>query len=288
MAGQLPPDDRLRRLRRVGAGVLVVAAAAACAVLALVLRPRAATSRYVIRPELSVQGVGTGSLVRLNGVVIGRVVRVALWSDPASGRARPEIAFALDPGRPPLRLPEAVAQGLRARCIPLNPASGFLEVDLVWSPGSPVLVATADADEIPWEASPQQLAAERAIAVVGQVAAVDLRQQAERLAAKLAEAEDRVVAGARTTAGLAERASRLRAAVGRVAEVAGPDRIGLVQARLGELREALRATDAALDAIDRDLRAWPGEAGEALREVSRVCRENAARLRREVPPEGAR
>lgn len=285
MAGQLPADDRLRR--RAGIGVLLVLGLALAGVLALVRGVREPGARHVIRPEFPVQGITAGSVVRLSGVPVGRVVKVGLWTDPATGRIRPEIAFVLDAG-PALDLPAKVAAGLRARCIPVNPASGLLEVDLVWSPGAPALTATADPGEIPWEVSPQQLATDRAAEMAQRVAAADLRAQVDLFLSRLADAEARVSGGVAAPARLAERAARLRAAAERLDRAAGADALGVAQGRLGELREGLRATESALDAFDGDLRGWSGPAGESLRDFARSCRETAARLRRQVPEAPAR
>jgi len=286
MAGQLSPDDRLTRLRRAGLLVLVLAATLVLAVGLRAWQSSAATPvRCVVRPEVSVHGVVAGSAVRLNGVAVGRVVRLGLWTDPATGRVRPEIVLSLDAEREPsLRdLRARIDEGLRAEFIPVNPASGFLEVDLVWSPGGPRQVATADADEVPWRSSAQQSAVAQAIPIVQRLAAEDLRARVDAFLGRLAAVEARVAEGPRVTVSLAERAARLRAAAARVEAAAGPDSVASAQARLGDLREGLRVAEAALDALDRDLEAWPGPAGESLRAFSRSCRASAARLRREVP-----
>lgn len=279
------------RLRRAGLGVLVVAAFAVSGLVLLATRAaHAPRVRYVVRPEVSVQGVTAGSVVRLSGVVIGRVAKVGLWTDPATGRVRPEIVLALDTtqstGLPRLR--ESLDQGLRVRFVPVNPASGFLEVDLVWAPGSPRLSATDDADELPWQPGDELLALNRLMPMVRQMASEDLRPRVEHLLDALASAEARVGAGPEVVAGLARRAAALRDSVTRLEQVVGPDSVATAQGRLGEAREALRVAEASLDALDRDLAAWPGTVGETLREFSRSCRASAARLRREVPAEPAR
>lgn len=291
MAGQLPAGDRLIRLRRTGLLVAAVAAAAAVATGLWLLRLSAAPrSRCVVRPEVSVQGVVAGSTVRLSGVVVGQVVRVGLWSDPVSGRARPELVLSLDADREPglLQLPRLVKQGLRAELAPVNPASGFLEVNLVWSPGSPSRLATADPDEVPWQPSGQQEGVAQVIPVVQRLAAEDFRAHVDGLAASLEAVELRVADGPRVVAMLSGRAARLRATAARIESAAGPDAVATMQVRLADLREGLRVAEATLASLDRDLEAWPGPAGESLRAFSRSCRASADRLRRQVPEDAAR
>lgn len=286
MAGQLPAGDRLRRLRWVGR--LVLAASLLVAALVLVMVARAVwapQARYVVRPELSVHGVTVGSPVRLNGVVVGRVARVGLWSDPKDGRVRPEVVLSLDVSVDPnlALLGERVADGLRVGFVPVNPASGFLETDLVWLPGSPCLRATNEPDELPWQPSSQQQALARAIAALRPLANADLRPKVESLLAGLSTAEARLAEGPAALASLSARAARLREGLSRIESAVDSDDLAELHGRLGEVREGLRVATAALDALDRDLAAWPGPLGEALREFSRSCRDSADRLRREVP-----
>lgn len=291
MAGQLPAGDRLRRLRRSGLLVLACAAAACAAMgfwaLGVAAAPRV---RCVVRPEVSVQGVVAGSTVRLNGVVVGQVVRIGLWSDPATGRARPELVLALDGDREPaLRdLPARIDEGLRAQLTPVNPASGFLEMNLVWSAGSPRRLATADADEVPWQPSAQQEGVARVIPVVQRLAAEDFRARVDALVARLEAMEGRVADGQGVSASLAGRAARLRATAARIEAATGPDAVASLQVRLADLREGLRVAESTLSSLDRDLGALPGPAAESLRAFSESCRASAARLRREVPEDAAR
>lgn len=291
MAGQLPAGDRLTRLRRVGLGVIalgVLGIAALASLMGGILR--SSPTRFVVRPEVSVQGLTVGSVVRLNGVVIGRVARVGLWTDPAGGRMRPEIALALDTSRLPvsLRSPAAYDEGLRVRFIPVNPASGFLEVDLVWAPGSTRLTATADPEELPWQPSEQQVALKQLMPMVRRRAVEDLAPRVDRLVAALASTESRVAEGSGVVAGLARRAAELRGEACRLEQAAGPDAVATAQGRLGEVREALAVAEASLDAMHRDLAGWPGAAGETLRGFSAACRASAGRLRRQVPAEASR
>lgn len=291
MAGQLSADDRLRRLRRAGFLVLAALALAAAVVAALVARALLAPqARYVVRPELSVQGVVAGAVVRLNGVPVGRVARVGLWTEPVSRRARPEVVLALDAERDPalLGLRARVADGLRVEFVPVNPASGLLEVELAWAPGSPASSATADEDELPWLPSPQQQALNDLIPAVRRLAAEDLRGRVDRLVGGLASAEARVAGAPRLAADLASGAARLRAAADRLEQADASGRAVAAQAWLGEVREGLRAVTAAFDALDRELASGAGSSGETLRGFSAECRAAAARLRESLPPEERR
>lgn len=291
MAGQLSAGDRLRRLRLVGLGVLALALVAVASLAAILARAAGAPqARYVVRPELSVHGVTAGSVVRLSGVVIGRVAKVGLWGDPSTGRVRPEVVLALDPARSPelLRLRAGADDGLRVRFVPVNAASGLLEVDLVWAPGTPRLSATADSDELPWQPSEQQLAFNRLMPMVRKLASEELAPRVERLLGALGSAEARVAQGPEVVASLARRAAGLREAVVRLDGVAGAGSVATLQGRLGELREALAALESSLDALDRDLAACSGSAAESLRDFSKACRASAARLRRQVPEDDPR
>lgn len=271
--------------------MLGLAAATTAVVLAWALSiANAEQVRCVVRPEISVQGVVTGSTVRLNGVVVGQVVRIGLWSDPDTGRVRPELVLSLDGAREPLflNLPAQIQDGLRAEFTPVNPASGFLEVNLFWSKDPLKRLATTDVDEVPWQPSTQQEGIARVIPVVQRLAAADFRRHVETLVNQLESIEDRLADGPGVTQSLAERAATLRATAAQIETAAGPEAMASLQVRLADLREGLRIADATLVALERDLQAWPGPVGESLRAFSQTCRASAARLRREVPEDDAR
>ncbi len=271
--------------------MLSLAAATTAAVMVWVLSAtRAEQVRCVVRPEISVQGVVAGSTVRLNGVVVGQVVRIGLWSDPATGRVRPELVLSLDADREPLflNLPAQIRDGLRAAFTPVNPASGFLEVNLFWSKDHSKRLATVDVDEVPWQPSAQQEGIARVIPVVQRLATADFRRHVDTLVSHLESIEGRLADGPGVTRSLAERAATLRATAAQIETAAGPEAIASLQVRLADLREGLRVADATLTALDRDLEAWPGPVGESLRAFSQTCRASAARLRRQVPEDTAR
>ncbi len=95
----------------------------------------------VFRPSFSVQGISVGTPVRVKGIVVGQVVSVGLRLD-AEGRLRPEVNLTLNPATLEDRgfadrlrgdqLHAEVERGLRARLVSVNPASGLLQVELVW------------------------------------------------------------------------------------------------------------------------------------------------------------
>ena len=169
MAGQLPADRRMSH-RALGAlllATLVVATAGgAWAWWRAWSAPRVAV---VLRPTYSVEGISTGTPVRVNGVVVGQVESLGLRPD-AEGRLRPEVRLTIDPSDLEDRgfadrlrrdrLSEEVARGLRARLITVSPASGLLQVELLWEePGPPP--AGLASDEIPAAGGSKQRALER-------------------------------------------------------------------------------------------------------------------------------
>ena len=100
----------------------------------------------VFRPSFSVEGVSTGTPVRVQGVAVGQVVSVGLDLDQ-DWRLRPLVSLSVDPAALEDRgfadrlrgdrLGEEVARGLRARLITVNPASGLRQVELSWAAAAP-------------------------------------------------------------------------------------------------------------------------------------------------------
>jgi ABC-type transporter Mla subunit MlaD len=226
--------------------VLAALAAVGAAVLAWNIRqgvlPRA---RLVIRPERSVQGLAVGSPVRLMGAEVGQVVAIRLAPSPADGRLAPEAVLSVDLRRAPgLADPGAcVDRGLRAILLPVNPASGFLEADLVWRPGSPAPRLTAD--EIPFAPRESLADVPSLVAAIDRLSRRDLRAESVALAAEL------------------------DAAAGRLGD---PD-------LAADLARAGVAADRAAEALG----AAPGDALPPLRELSRRLRALAEDLRERVP-----
>lgn len=291
MARELSPESRLSRLRRAGllalAGVAVALGALGGWAAGAAISPRA---RYVVRPEQPVFGVTVGSPVRARGVVVGEVTAVRLWQASTASPLRPEIALSIDPRRHPgaRDLAAAVAEGLRVEFIPVNPASGFLELDLVTRPGSPVARATDDPSELP-ALPPAASSVSRVARFLLAVADGDPAGVARGLAERLDEAERALAQPAATAARAADAARELRRLAEELERGAGADALALSQARLAEARERLRSAGAALDGLAGSLREGSETLPAALAGLSEALRQAAAetRGRREpAPPAG--
>jgi len=112
----------------------------------------------VFRPSFSVEGISSGTPVRVQGVTVGQVSSIGLDAD-ADGRLRPAVRLVLDPATLEDRgfadrlrgdrLRTEVAKGLRARLVAVSPASGMLQVELIWDTSAPVSTESLAADEIP-------------------------------------------------------------------------------------------------------------------------------------------
>ena len=112
----------------------------------------------VFRPSFSVQGISSGTPVRVQGVTVGQVTSIGLDAD-AEGRLRPVVRVILDPGTLEDRgfadrlrgdrLRTEVANGLRVRLVSVSPASGMLQVELIWDASAPAPTEPLAADEIP-------------------------------------------------------------------------------------------------------------------------------------------
>ena len=112
----------------------------------------------VFRPSFSVEGISSGTPVRVQGVTVGQVSSIGLDAD-AEGRLRPVVRLVLDPATLEDRgfadrlrgdrLRTEVAKGLRARLVAVSPASGMLQVELIWDTSAPASTESLAADEIP-------------------------------------------------------------------------------------------------------------------------------------------
>jgi len=112
----------------------------------------------VFRPSFSVEGISSGTPVRVQGVTVGQVRSIGLDAD-AEGRLRPAVRLVLDPATLEDRgfadrlrgdrLRTEVAKGLRARLVAVSPASGMLQVELIWDTSAPASTESLAADEIP-------------------------------------------------------------------------------------------------------------------------------------------
>jgi ABC-type transporter Mla subunit MlaD len=209
----------------------------------------------VFRPAFSVEGIASGTPVRVQGVTVGQVTSIGLDAD-AAGCLRPVVRLSLDPETLEDRgfadrlrgdrLRAEVAKGLRARLVAVSPASGMLQVELIWDAAAPAPTESLAVDEIPPLGSNLQ----------GKIA--DFVQQLEDLAAKdlvgLAAALDRDL-DAFHEATDPERAARFSAMIvrrtGAVLEATGDGKLDAQSVRLvaacARLREAVEKADRNLD-----------------------------------------
>jgi hypothetical protein len=255
----------------------------------------------VVRPTFSVEGIATGTPVRVNGVVVGQVESLGLRPD-ADGRLRPEVRLTIDPSDLADRgfadrlrrdrLSEEVARGLRARLTSVSPASGLLQVELLWEEPGELPTGLAP-DEIPATGGSKQRALERVARELGRFAGRDLAQVAAALeadldaylpksdparAARLSAdwvARSAALAEATDDAHLGTQATRLIAAVARLREVAAQaeaavdaESLARLQVSLADAREAVRAFGASLEGSGRSLEAAQAEAATLLRDLS--------------------
>jgi len=112
----------------------------------------------VFRPSFSVEGISSGTPVRVQGVTVGQVSAIGLAAD-AEGRLRPVVRLILNPETLEDRgfadrlrgdrLRTEVAKGLRVRLVSVSPASGMLQVELIWDATAAAPTGPLDADEIP-------------------------------------------------------------------------------------------------------------------------------------------
>lgn len=275
----------------------------------------------VFRPAFSVEGVATGTPVRLNGVTVGQVVSVGLDLD-ADGRLRPLVNLSVDPSALEDRgfadrlrgdrLGEEVARGLRARLITVNPASGLLQVELVWDAAAPPPPTALRRDEIPPVAEASGRRLEGFVEQLERLAQADL----VGLAAELDRDLDRwlvsadPVRAARFSADLvartaavrdataaevlgeralrfAEASGRLRAAVEKAERGLDDETLALLQARLADAAAALASFGAALEGSQTTMNAAAGDVSGVLRAVSegaRTWKKKAAGLTTEPRP----
>lgn len=209
----------------------------------------------VFRPSFSVEGISSGTPVRVQGVTVGQVSSIGLDTD-AEGRLRPVVRLSLDPETLEDRgfadrlrgdrLRAEVAKGLRARLVAVSPASGMLQVELIWEASAPVPQEPLAADEIP----PLNTHLQSRIS--------DFVQQLEDLAEKdlvgLAAELERDLDGFHDATD-PERAARFSAMIvrrtGAVLEATGDGKLDAQSARLiaacARLREAVEQADRRLD-----------------------------------------
>lgn len=266
----------------------------------------------VLRPAFSVQGVTSGTPVRVNGVVVGHVSSVGLHRD-GEGSVTPDLRLSLDPESLEDRgfadrlrgdrLQQEVARGLVGRLVTVSPASGMLQVELLWEAGRPP-PAGLSRSEIPAVGGTLQETYERLAAGFDDVARRDLAALAAELEADLVRWEplsdprraaelnavwvaksEALAAGARALAegpGLtdAARACRsLREAVESADASVSPERVALLQARVADASAALGSFAAALDASRGVMEGASADLSSAFRALSEAAKSWRAKAR---------
>lgn len=266
----------------------------------------------VVRADFSVEGVAVGAPVRVNGVAVGQVESIGLCAD-GEGRLRPELRLEVDPdllaqngltGRLKSNLVhEEVARGLVARLAAVSPASGLLQVELVWQQDRPASAGFAR-DEIPAVGGTMQQKYERLAEGFEDLARRDLIALAQefeadldrwdsladpRLASELNLAwvarTDGLDAAAKALAegpGLKDAARacrRLREAVESADASVSPERIALLQARLADASAALGSIAASLDASRGVMEGASSDLSAAFRALSEAAKSWRAKAR---------
>ncbi len=275
----------------------------------------------VFRPPFSVEGIATGTPVRVQGVVVGQVASIGLDAD-AEGRLRPLVNLSLDPAALEDRgfadrlrgdrLSEEIARGLRARLITVNPASGLLQVELIWDASAPAPSEALRRDEIPpvgqafgrrLEGFVEQLERLAQADLVGMAGELDRDldrwlvtidpAHAARFSADLV-ARTAAVRDATAADALGERARRfadasrrLRSAVEQAEQGLDDETLALLQARLADAAAALASFGAALEGSQSGMTAAAGDLSGVFRAVSegaRTWKKKAAGLTTEPQP----
>ena len=209
----------------------------------------------VFRPSFSVEGISSGTPVRVQGVTVGQVSSIGLDAD-ADGRLRPVVRLILDPATLEDRgfadrlrgdrLRIEVAKGLRARLVAVSPASGMLQVELIWDTSAPASTESLAADEIPPLSSHFQSKIANYVQQLQDLAEKDLVGIAVELERDLDRFHD---------ATDPERATRFSAMIvrrtGAVLEATGDGKLDAQSARLiaacARLRETVEQADRKMD-----------------------------------------
>jgi ABC-type transporter Mla subunit MlaD len=259
----------------------------------------------VFRPVFSVEGISSGTPVRVQGVTVGQVASIGLDAD-AEGLLRPVVRLSLDPATLQDRgfadrlrgdrLRAEVAKGLRVRLVAVSPASGLLQVELIWDEAAAAPGPMAD-DEIPPLNSNMQakltgfvqqleslaekdlvgLAAELERDLEGFHDATD-PERAARFSAMLvrrtaavcaATDKDALVA---QSAQLAATCARLREAVEAADRKTDDETLALLQVRLADAGAALAAFSASLEASQDRLNGASAEFSDLFRAISAAAK----------------
>jgi len=262
--------------------------------------------QVTVRPAFSVQGIASGTPVRVQGVNVGQVTSIGLDADP-EGRLRPVIRLSLDPETledrgfadrlRSDRLREEVAKGLRARLVAVSPASGMLQVELIWDASAPAASEALAADEIPpiggnlenkIEGFVQQLETLSEKDLVGIAAELERDldrfydstdpERATRFSAMLVRRTGAVLEATgdgkldEQSARLIAACRRLREAVDKADRQMDDETLALLQVRLADAGAALASFSASLEGSQSRMSAASAEFSELFRAVSSAAK----------------
>jgi ABC-type transporter Mla subunit MlaD len=260
----------------------------------------------VFRPSFSVEGISSGTPVRVQGVTVGQVSSIGLDAD-LEGRLRPVVQLILDPETLEDRgfadrlrgdrLRAEVAKGLRARLVAVSPASGMLQVELIWDASAPAPTSPLAADEIPPLNSHLQSKIADYVQQLEDLAEKDLvgiaaelerdldafhdatdPERAARFSAMIVRRTGAVLEATgdgkldAQSARLIAACARLREAVEQADRKMDDDTLALLQVRLADAGAALASFSASLEGSQARLNAASTEFSELFRAVSEAAR----------------
>lgn len=306
MARELPAVRRMSRRALGGLMLAVIGVAVGWSAFAWWRAWHAPLVTVMFRPTYSVEGIATGTPVRVQGVSVGQVASIGLEPD-AEGRLRPLVSLSLDPAAMEdrgfadrlrgERLVREIAQGLRVRLVSVSPASGLLQVELVWDAAAPPPSEALRADEVPTTGASfrrrlegmvpqmQSLAARDLVALVAELdrdldalmPAVEPARAARfsaelvRRTAAVCAATDAQTLGAQS-ARLTDACARLRAAVERADRRFDDESLAILQVQLADAGAALASFAASLEGSQERLEGAATEFAGAFRAISEGAR----------------
>lgn len=260
----------------------------------------------VFRPSFSVEGISSGTPVRVQGVTVGQVTSIGLEAD-AQGLLRPVVRLILDPATLEDRgfadrlrgdrLRIEVTKGLRARLVAVSPASGMLQVELIWDETAPAPAGPLAADEIPPLNSHLQSRIANYVQQIEDLAAKDLvglaaaleqdldgfydatdPERAARFSAMVVRRTGAVLEATgdgkldAQSARLIAACARLRETVEQAERKMDDETLALLQARLADAGAALASFSTSLEGSQTRLNAASTEFSELFRAVSEAAR----------------
>lgn len=260
----------------------------------------------VFRPSFSVEGISSGTPVRVQGVTVGQVTSIGLEAD-AQGLLRPVVRLILDPATLEDRgfadrlrgdrLRIEVTKGLRARLVAVSPASGMLQVELIWDETAPAPAGPLAADEIPPLNSHLQSKIANYVQQIEDLAAKDLvglaaaleqdldgfydatdPERAARFSAMIVRRTGAVLEATgdgkldAQSARLIAACARLRETVEQAERKMDDETLALLQARLADAGAALASFSTSLEGSQTRLNAASTEFSELFRAVSEAAR----------------